>query len=97
MARRIRRRYKKFDVKLVCKIERPDDYGIRLLPGAERAAGMPKRDRHKRSRIAYCRLEEEAWAKLQLYLQREKKTMQALIEGYLLELISDIEAIQEGS
>jgi hypothetical protein len=75
LAGRIRKDYGKFDVKLVCKIERPEDYGIRLLPGAERAAGLPRRDCHTRGRVAKCRLTETDWQRLQMYLTQRDTTL----------------------
>lgn len=75
----VREQYPKYDKYLHSKVERPEEYGVRLVNGAERlleeafaktAPTPDKRDRRRLPARIQCRLSKTEYGRLQQALKR---------------------------
>jgi len=90
-------RYPKYDKHLHSKVERPDEYGVRLLNDAERliedafASTSPKsrkRDCRKLPQRVQCRLAQADYDRLQQALKRHGyETMQAGLRDLIIKFL----------
>lgn len=91
----IQEEYPKYDKHLNSKVERPEQYGICLLPAACRvlskafpeARNGPVRDYHRLKHRVSCRLEKEEYERLQRALKEAGQTMQVGLRRIIVEYL----------
>ena len=92
----VRKLYPKFDRQLLSKCERPDDYGVALLPGGMNAARAlvpgwkpKKKDGHRNQFRIYARMDEATYKALIGQIRRDGfKTVQDWMLDQILAYIN---------
>lgn len=85
----IKSEYPKFDNTLLTKVMHPDDYGVRLVPGAVRAV-LGREDKRRYHKRISARLSDEAFAVLTDHIRRKGfPTVQAWLSELLIHYMKE--------